>query len=388
MQQLKRAIVERAQAHGFDLCRIARPVIGERHRRGLERWVEQGMQGDMDYMSEAMRVERRKHPQQMLEEVQSVITLAMRHTPPAHTLDEVARAARCGVIASYAHGDDYHETVKKRLKALARDLDAILGPHDQRVFVDTAPVLEHALAEASGLGWQGKHTLTINRGLGSWLMLGEIYTTAELVPDAPASFHCGSCTACLDICPTGAIVAPFVVDARRCISYLTIEYRGFIPRPLRPLMGNHIFGCDDCQLICPWNRHATAPAPDLLVPRKENILPELASLLQLDEAAFRSRFRKSPVRRTGRAGLLRNVCIAIGNSGDTSLLPLMLQAMGDESALVRGHAAWALGELADAGSAATIIERLTAAHACEHVVEVLEEIETTLHDIRDLYGNT
>lgn len=334
-----------ALEHGFDLCHFTRPRIEADHVRALDGWIAAGMHGDMDYMAEPVRTARRKNPGHMLKEVRTVICVGMRHSPPSYALESAERASGQGVIAAYAQGSDYHEIMKRRLKALARVLDEHLGAHAQRVYVDTAPVLEHALAERAGLGWQGKHTLTIDRQLGSWLMLGEIFTTAELAADEPASYHCGSCSACLDICPTRAIVAPFVVDARRCISYLTIEHRGFIPHELRSAMGNRIFGCDDCQAICPWNRHAHAPDPDLLMPRQENRLPALRELLMLDEPAFKARFRKSPVRRAGRAGLLRNVAVAMGNSGDASFLPDLQQALGDAEPLVRGHAAWAIARL-------------------------------------------
>jgi epoxyqueuosine reductase len=337
----------------------------------------------MGYMAKEDRAARRREPGSMLKGVRTVITLGMRHTPPSYSLEEGSGAKEHGVIAAYAHGDDYHEVMKKRLKALAADLDRMMGKHDQRVYVDTAPVLEHALAENAGLGWQGKHSLTINRQLGSWMVLGELFTTAEIEPDQATSNHCGSCSACIDICPTKAIVAPYVVDARLCISYLTIEYNGFIPRELRSLMGNRIFGCDDCQMVCPWNRHATAPEPDLLMPRGENCLPELASLLELDEASFRIRFRKSPVKRTGRAGLLRNVAIALGNSGDSRAVSLLLRMLKDESPLVRGHAVWAVAELADSADAHSILQLLMEREAVENDREVLEEIKRSIDRIKE-----
>jgi len=335
-----------ALENGFERCHFSRPKLGEKHHAALDDWLEQGMQGDMAWMAEKSRVLRRKHPESMLEDVRTVISVAMRYSPPTYTLNAAIITQDRGVISAYAHGDDYHEVMKKRLKALARDLDALLGPHEQRVYVDTAPVLEHAMAENSGLGWQGKHSLTLNRQLGSWFFLGELFTTAEIEVDEKASFHCGTCTACINACPTGAIVAPFVVDARLCISYLTIEHKGLIPRELRPLMGNRIYGCDDCQLVCPWNSEIEAPGKDLLAPRGENYLPELAMLLKLDEAGFRESFRKSPVKRIGRVALHRNVCIAMGNSGDKGFVPLLIKALDDAAAMVRAHAAWALARLA------------------------------------------
>lgn len=334
-----------ANAHGFELCRFARPEISSGRKAAYAQWIQTGMHGDMSWMAEQERVNRRMHPESMLEGVATVISLGMRHSPPPYTYTMAEKAQGRGVIAAYAHGEDYHEVMKKRLKALAHALDTLLGEHDQRVYVDTAPVLEHALAEASGLGWQGKHSLTINKALGSWLMLGEIFTTAELTHDEPVSNHCGTCVACISICPTNAIVAPYIVDARSCISYLTIEYKGVVPLELRPLMGNRIFGCDDCQSICPWNSHAHAPETDLLNPGNKNTLPELSELFALNEDSFRKRFRKSPVRRAGRAGLLRNIAIAMGNSGDSGYASELIHALADPETLIRTHAAWALARL-------------------------------------------
>jgi len=385
---LKTLIRAKALEHGFELCRFARPDVSELYQSGYQAWVAAGMHGEMGWMAEESRVERRKQPDSMLDDVQSVITVGMRHTPPPYSLEKAESERGRGVIAAYAHGDDYHEMMKKRLKALARDLDEVLGKHAQRVYVDTAPVLEHALAENAGLGWQGKHSLTINNKLGSWMMLGEVFTTAEIEPDKPANNRCGTCTACMDICPTKAIVAPYVVDARLCISYLTIEFDGFIPRELRPLMGNRIFGCDDCQMVCPWNRHAVAPDPDLLVPRKENVLPELTSLLRLDDEAFRQRFRKSPVKRTGRGGLLRNVCIAMGNSGDAGFVPALMDALTDTKALIRGHAAWALGQLASRANHGQIGTVLEQRKQHENDVNVLEEIKLSIDNIKENNENT
>ncbi|EAU55628.1 (Fe-S)-binding protein [Mariprofundus ferrooxydans] len=382
---VKSTVQAKALEHGFDLCRVTQPVVAREHAEALHRWVDAGMQGEMDWMAEEVRLQRRSDPTSMLAGVRSVVTVAMRYTPPEYGLNEACSGTRRGVITAYAHGDDYHEVMKKRLKALARDLDTLLGRHDQRVFVDTAPVLEHALAERAGLGWQGKHTLTIHRGVGSWFLLGEIFTTAEIVPDAQAANHCGSCTACIDICPTGAIVAPYVVDARLCISYLTIEFDGFIPHPLRPLMGNRIYGCDDCQMICPWNEHAgkgTTLGDDLLTPRGENHLPDLVSILQLDEDAFRHRFMKSPIRRTKRRGLLRNVCIAMGNSGHAGFMPDLIAVLDDVEPLIRGHAVWALGQLVGQENRADILAVLVQMNVAEKDDAVREEISLTMRHIR------
>ncbi|WP_100277252.1 tRNA epoxyqueuosine(34) reductase QueG [Mariprofundus aestuarium] len=383
---LKDRVRAKAKECGFALCHVTRPEVGGQHADALQRWSDAGMQGDMVWMAEEMRMQRRKSPETMLQGVNSVITVAMHYTPPDYSLDEADAQKLCGVISAYAHGDDYHDIMKKRLKALALELDAMLGVHDQRVFVDTAPVLEHALAASAGLGWQGKHTLTIQRQLGSWFLLGEIFTTAEFEPDQPAINHCGSCTACIDICPTRAIVAPYVVDARRCISYLTIEFDDFIPAEFRPLMGNRIYGCDDCQMVCPWNAHATKDKDavvDLLMPKGENNLPDLASLLLLDEEAFRIRFRKSPIKRTKRRGLLRNVCIAMGNSGNVHCIPALLDALNDGESLIRGHAAWALARLTDQGNRERVLAALNLLSEQENDPAVLHEFMSAIQGIRE-----
>ena len=359
-----------AQEHGFDVCHIARPNIAAQQQQALDTWLDAGYQADMAWMEEPVRVQRRKEPESMLDGVQTVLCLGMRHRAPPHTLDE--HAATQGVIASYAYGVDYHEVMKKRMKALARSLNVMLGEHEQRVFVDTAPVLEHALAASSGLAWQGKHSLSIHRQYGSYMMLGEIFTTAWVDADAAASAHCGSCTACLDVCPTQAIVAPYVVDANRCISYLTIEHHGVIPRELRALMGAHIYGCDDCQMVCPWNRKVGACDADILQAKDENILPELVHFLELDDAAFRLRFRKSPIKRTGRAAFLRNVCVAMGNSGVQEMIPALRGVLDDESVLVRVHALWALHRLmVDKDAWESVVQLMITE---EHDAAVLQEL--------------
>ncbi|WP_038248720.1 tRNA epoxyqueuosine(34) reductase QueG [Ghiorsea bivora] len=338
----KQEIQMLAQTHGFALCAFTHPQVNAIDQEALDRWVDAKMYGDMDYMGEEIRTHRRKNPATMLDDIQTVISLGMPYSPPNHK----HAIPQQGIIASYARGDDYHELMKKKLKALARDLDALLGQHGQRVYVDTAPVLEHALAAKGGLAWQGKHSLSINREYGSWFFLAELFTTANIEPDTEATLHCGTCTDCIPACPTGAIVSPYVVDARLCISYLTIEFKGFIPENLRKAMGNRIFGCDDCQTICPWNSKVKAPSNDFLKPREDTFLPELAMLLSLDDEGFRQMFRKSAIKRTKRAGLLRNVCIAMGNSGDVSFVPQLLGVLDDNEPLIRGHAVWALGQLA------------------------------------------
>jgi epoxyqueuosine reductase len=249
-----------------------------------------------------------------------------------------------GGISVYARGDDYHELIKPRLKEIGRWLIDNAGG-DIKVFVDTAPVMEKPLAAAAGLGWQGKHTNLVSRQFGSWLFLGAIFTTLDLPADAPENDHCGNCRACLDVCPTAAFPAPYRLDARRCISYLTIEHKGQIPREFRPLMGNRIYGCDDCLAVCPWNKFAISGREMKLAARDALRAPRLADLARLDDAAFRALFAKSPVKRIGRARFVRNVLIAIGNSGDAGLASEAERLLGDASPLVRGAAIWALGRL-------------------------------------------
>ena len=287
----------------------------------------------------------RGNPRALWPAVGSVIMLGLNYgqDPGSDPLAILRRRDR-GAISVYARGDDYHDIIKSRLKALARWLTAQAGG-DAKVFVDTAAVMEKPLAAAAGIGWQGKHTNLVSRQFGSWLFLGAIFTTLELPPDAPEIDHCGSCHACLDICPTAAFPAPYQLDARRCISYLTIEHKGPIPRELRAPIGNRIFGCDDCLAVCPWNKFAQAGRENKLAARRELTAPRLADLARLDHAAFRQMFSKSPIKRTGRNRFVRNVLIAIGNSGDAALAPEALRLLNDPSALVRGAAVWALSRL-------------------------------------------
>jgi epoxyqueuosine reductase len=295
----------------------------------------------MDWL--ASTAERRVSPQALWPDVRSVIMLGLNYgsdQDPLAILQKRTRAA----ISTYAQGDDYHELIKKKLKQIARWLTATAGG-DVKVFVDTAAVMEKPLAAAAGLGWQGKHTNVVSRDFGSWLFLGAIFTTLDLPADAPAEDACGSCSACLDICPTNAFPAPYRLDPRKCISYLTIEHKGPIPRELRPLMGNRIFGCDDCLAVCPWNKFAKAGREAKLAAREALRAPELAELARLDDAQFRALFSKSPVKRTGRERFIRNVLIAIGNSGDASLVPEAERLLDDASPLVRGAAVWALARL-------------------------------------------
>jgi epoxyqueuosine reductase len=285
---------------------------------------------------------------------------------PADDPLAILKARTRGALSVYAQGDDYHELIKPRLKSLGRWLVENAGG-DIKVFVDTAPVMEKPLAEAAGLGWQGKHTNLVSREHGSWLFLGAIFTTLELPPDRPDDDHCGTCRACLDICPTGAFPAPYRLDARRCISYLTIEHKGPIPRDLRPLMGNRIYGCDDCLAVCPWNKFARAGREAKLAARAALRAPPLAELAGLDDAGFRALFTKSAVKRIGRARFLRNVLIAIGNSGDPTLASAAERLLADASPLVRGAAVWALGRL-DRARLALCAEKRCGAESDPHVV--------------------
>jgi epoxyqueuosine reductase len=294
----------------------------------------------MDWMADTSR---RGDPRALWADVRSVIMLGMNYGPDHDPLAVLQERDR-GAISVYAQGDDYHELIKARLKSLARWLLAQAGG-DVKVFVDTAALMEKPLAAAAGLGWQGKHTNLVSRERGSWLFLGAIMTTLELPVDAHEADHCGVCRACLDVCPTAAFTAPYRLDARRCISYLTIEHKGPIPRELRPLMGNRIYGCDDCLAVCPWNKFAQAGREAKLAARAELQAPLLRDLARLDDVAFRALFRKSPVKRIGRDRFVRNVLIAIGNSAEASLADVAVSLIDDDSPLVRGAAVWALGRL-------------------------------------------
>lgn len=307
----------------------------------LERFIADGAHGDMAWMAET--AERRGAPKALWPDVRSVIMLGLNYGPdedPLAVLKQRSHAA----ISVYAKGDDYHDLIKKRLKEIARWLVANAGG-DVKVFVDTAAVMEKPLAASAGLGWQGKHTNLVSRQYGSWLFLGAIFTTLDLPADQPIEDSCGSCRACLDVCPTAAFPEPYRLDARRCISYLTIEHKGPIPRELRPLMGNRIYGCDDCLAVCPWNKFAQAGRETKLAAREALRAPSLAELSRLDDAQFRALFTKSPIKRIGRDRFIRNVLIAIGNSGDAGLAAEAERLLDDASPLVRGAAVWALRQL-------------------------------------------
>jgi epoxyqueuosine reductase len=307
----------------------------------------------MDWM--ARNADRRGDPRTLWSDARAIVLLGVNYGPQDDPL-AILRERLCGAISVYAQGDDYHEIIKPKLKALARWLVAKAGG-EVKVFVDTAPVMEKPLAQAAGLGWQGKHTNLVSRQHGSWLFLGAIFTTLDLPPDAPERDHCGTCHACLDICPTAAFPAPYQLDARRCISYLTIEHKGPIPHALRPAIGNRIYGCDDCLAVCPWNKFAAAGREARLAARAQLRAPRLAELARLDDAGFRALFAKSPVKRIGRARFVRNVLIAIGNSGEATLASEAERLLDDASPLVRGAAIWALGRLDRARLACNATER-------------------------------
>ncbi|MFK7942470.1 MAG: tRNA epoxyqueuosine(34) reductase QueG [Paracoccaceae bacterium] len=344
-EKLRNAIVAEARDAGFDAVGFTRPdAVGAAGAR-LHDWVAKGHHGDMAWMAD--RIAWRSDPGALWPEARSVIMLAHNYGPdhdPMEVLSQPDRAA----ISVYAGGKDYHDLVKKRLKRLGRwliDQAAKDGKIAEiKVFVDTAPVMEKPLAAAAGLGWQGKHTNLVSRDLGSWFFLGAIFTTLEVEADAPHEDRCGECRRCLDICPTAAFPAPYQLDARRCISYLTIELKGPIPRAMRPAIGNRIYGCDDCLAVCPWNKFARI-GHEAYAARTETDAPPLADLARLDDTAFRARFAGSPIKRIGRVRFLRNVLIAIGNSGNTALAGEAERLLDDDDPLVRGAAIWALGRL-------------------------------------------
>ena len=365
LAQLKAALANEAAKLGFDCIGVTAPdAIGEAAKHFHE-FLAAGAHGDMDWL--AANPERRADPRGLWRDVRSVIMLGVNYGPDEDPLDVLKERSRAA-ISVYAKGDDYHDVIKKRLKALARWLVATV-PCEVKVFVDTAAVMEKPLAQAAGLGWQGKHTNLVSRGFGSWLFLGAIFTTLELTRDEADIDHCGSCQACLDICPTAAFPAPYKLDARRCISYLTIENRGAIPREFRKAIGNRIYGCDDCLAVCPWNKFAQAGRETKLAARDALRAPDLATLARLDDTAFRALLAKSPIKRIGRDRFIRNVLIAIGNSDDATLASEAEGLLADASPLVRGAAVWALSQLVDARALAALAE----ARAAETDQDVLME---------------
>ncbi len=336
---LKDAIRARARDEGFDAIGFARAAAPAGAADALAEYLARGHHGDMAWMVNA----RRCDPALAWAEAQSVIALGVNYAPAHDPLAPLERRDR-GTISVYAQGDDYHDTIKKRLKRLARWLQETHGG-DVKVFIDTAPIMEKPLAHAAGIGWQGKHTNLVSREFGSWLFLGSVFTTLDIEPDPPESDHCGTCSACVDVCPTRAMPAPYRLDARRCISYLTIEHKGHIAEEFRAAMGNRIYGCDDCLAVCPWNKFASRTGEVAFHPRLELTAPLLRELALLDDAGFREFFRGSPIKRIGRDRFVRNVLIAIGNSDDPSLATSAERLCTDDSPLVRAMAAWALKRL-------------------------------------------
>jgi epoxyqueuosine reductase len=349
----KAAIREKALALGFDAVGFAPAALSGEARENLAQYLGQGLHGDMGWL--ATKADRRSDPRTLWPEARSVIVLGMNYGSPEAPNTHLGEA-ETGIVSVYARGRDYHDVIKSRLKALARWL-AESRDCQVKVFVDTAPVMEKPLAEAAGIGWQGKHTNLVSRDFGSWLFLGEVFTDLALAPDPPHVDHCGACRACLDACPTSAFPQPYRLDARRCISYLTIEHKGPIPVELRPLISNRIYGCDDCLAACPWNKFARATSEPGLLPRGELTAPRLAELALLDDAGFRALFSGSAVKRLGRDRFVRNVLIAIGNSKDPSLVPVVRRLLDDAAPVVRGAAIWALRRIGGPQGLAAIERR-------------------------------
>jgi epoxyqueuosine reductase len=341
---MKERLRQRALELGFDDCRFT-TAAAPASSGSFQKWIAEKQFGEMQWLER--NAEKRIEPQKVLPGARSVICLAASYSGDRSAGGPPASSSASGVVARYARFADYHDVLGEKLKALSRFTDDLGGPNTRSLwYVDTGPVLERDLAQRAGIGFTGKHTNLISRRLGNWIFLSEILTTLELEPDAPEQNHCGKCTRCITACPTNAITAPFQLDARKCISYLTIELKGSIPVELRPFIGNRIYGCDDCLAICPWNKFAREGA--LMKPHAREDLrqPDLLELLALDDAAFRSRFQGSPILRTKRRGLLRNVCAALGNVGDEAAVPALKKATGDREPLIAEHAHWALEQIA------------------------------------------
>lgn len=338
---MKERIREKAKEEGFDAIGFAQAKMGLREKARLEAFVSLGQHGDMTWMAE--HLERRKDPRSLWPDVRSVIAVAINYGPESSPLNDLRAFDRAN-ISVYARNKDYHNIIKKRLKKLGRWLGKEFNC-DLKVFVDTAPILEKPLGQAAGIGWQGKHSNLVNQKFGSWLFLGEIFTTLNLEPDASEVDHCGSCKKCLDICPTNAFPEPYMLDASRCISYLTIEHKGHIPVEYREKMGNRIYGCDDCLAVCPWNKFAKMASESAFIPREDLTLPLLEDLLCLDDLSFRKKFSGSPIKRIGRNRFIRNVLIAMGNSRAKNPTVDFLNLLDDSSNIVRAMAVWAVGRM-------------------------------------------
>jgi epoxyqueuosine reductase len=364
--EIREAIRAQALALGFDAIGFATADLADAARAHLAEYLRRGYHGDMGWLTG--HAERRASPRALWSEARTVIVLGLNYGPDDDPLASAAHSDR-GTISVYARGRDYHDTVKSRLKILGRWI-AGQWPSELKVFVDTAPVMEKPLAQRGGVGWQGKHTNLVSREFGSWLFLGEIYLNLKLPPDPPEQDHCGSCHRCLDVCPTDAFPAPYRLDARRCVSYLTIEHKGPIPHEFRAAIGNRIYGCDDCLAVCPWNKFATAATEPDFLSRAKLTVPHLAELAALDDAGFRQMFAGTSIKRTGRDRFVRNVLIAIGNAspGDPVLIATIKNCLDDPSPLVRGAAVWAFGRIAGSNA-------VTAEGQCRAMVETDPDVK-------------
>ncbi len=380
------SLTEEIKAHatylGFDLSGVT-TAEPPRHGEYYAKWIEQGMAGEMAYLGR--QIEKRQDPGQILPNARSLVVVAMNYRcpdpdpvpggAPGDTHRGTPGDTHRGKIARYARGDDYHDVMKAKLQELLGFIRERAGrPVEGRVYVDTGPVLEREFAVRAGLGWFGKHTNLIHKRVGSWLLIGEILLDIDLDPDRTTANHCGTCTRCIEACPTEAIVEPYVVDSRRCISYHTIELKGAIPLEYRAAMGDRVFGCDDCQDVCPWNRRAPETGHSAFISRPWNEAPGLIEMLGLTPEEFRTRFRGSPVKRTKRRGLLRNAAVALGNTKDPEAIPALADSLGDDEPLVRGHAAWALGNIGGVRALAVLEQAMKS----EEDPWVIEEIDQAL----------
>jgi epoxyqueuosine reductase len=369
--ELRARLAARARELGFEAFGVTSPRAAPELRERLEAWLAAGFQGSMDWMEREPA--RRASPLELWSATRSIIMLGLEAAPVSDPLAALARRD-AGIVAAYARRRDYHEAIKGRLKEIAGLLVTLAGG-EVKVFVDTAPVMEKPLAAAAGLGWQGKHSVLLSREAGSWMLIGAIFTTLELPPDEPGTDHCGTCRRCLDICPTNAFPAPYVLDAKRCIAYLTIEHKGTIPAEFREAIGNRVFGCDDCLAVCPWNKYAKASRDVRMAERGEITDRPLRELARLDDVAFRKLFAGTPVRRTGRDRFIRNVLIAIGNSGDPSLLAEAERLVQDASPLVRAMAVWAASRLSPGARFAALARRQREREADDEVLAELDRGE-------------
>ena len=371
---LESRVKDYARPLGFDLVGITTAEAFLRDEEAAVERIRAGMMGDLPWYTEE-RVHKATHPRALLEGARSVISLAISYL---HAEPEQSDSGLSGKVARYAWGDDYHDVLKTRLRGFVDGLSDMVGrPVRTRIFVDDGPMNDRAAAERAGVGWFGKNTNILTSSHGSWVLLGQVITDLELAPDVPLAKNCGECVRCIDACPTGAIVAPYVIDSRRCISFLTIELRGAIPRELRPLVGDWVFGCDICQDVCPVNWTAEQSREPAFRQRHDFAAPDLLPLLELDDEAFRERFRNSPIKRAKRAGLQRNVCVALGNIGDPCAVPALAKALGGAVSLVRAHAAWALGRIGGPEAA----HALRSARLAEQDAEVVEELGAALEEL-------